>query len=86
MWAAGYSSDGPTLQTLVEHWTGTDWAIVASPNIGTGSNALNAIANAGGLVSAAGLGNDNQTLVERYPGPCSTPTPSPTPPPVCGVG
>ena len=42
VWAVGYTQNtgGPT-QTLVEHWNGTAWAIVPSPNPGSAELGLN---------------------------------------------
>jgi plastocyanin len=42
MWAVGsyYVPASNKYQTLVEHWNGGGWSVVASPNIGTGSNFL----------------------------------------------
>ena len=44
VWAVGYYLIGSLEQTLVEHWDGTSWTIVSSPNVGTGNNQLNAVA------------------------------------------
>ena len=45
IWAVGYffTSNGAP-QTLTEHWNGTNWSIVASPNVGIGDNYLNGVA------------------------------------------
>jgi hypothetical protein len=34
-WAAGYHWTGSASQTLIEHWNGTNWSIVGSPNTGS---------------------------------------------------
>jgi ligand-binding SRPBCC domain-containing protein len=34
-WAVGYFSNGTVVQTLTEHWNGTSWSIVSSPNTST---------------------------------------------------
>ncbi len=40
-WAVGYSYTARTLQTLIEHWDGSSWVIVSSPNTSpTGTNFL----------------------------------------------
>ena len=40
-WAVGfYETADAIYQTLVEHWNGTSWSIVASPNAGAGDNHL----------------------------------------------
>ncbi len=44
IWAVG--AEGPlqgTSKTLIEHWDGTSWSIVPSPNIGTYGNGLTAV-------------------------------------------
>lgn len=37
-WAVGYYFPATILQTLMEHWDGTSWAIVSSPNISPTQN------------------------------------------------
>jgi hypothetical protein len=49
IWAVGSSirstTDGVSAShTLIEHWNGTSWTIVPSPNVGAGGNALLAVA------------------------------------------
>src|SRR5206468_9107024 len=45
VWAVGdYSNGTGHQQTLVEHWNGTAWSVVPSPNVGTGHNVLNGVA------------------------------------------
>ena len=48
VWAVGSSfnaSSGASVsQTLVEHWDGSSWTVVPSPNVGSGANALLAVA------------------------------------------
>src|SRR6476620_862344 len=34
-WAVGYYYNGSVIQTLIERWDGTSWAIVSSPNTST---------------------------------------------------
>lgn len=50
-WAVGYSADFASLEsrTLIEHWNGTSWQVVASPNPGgpNGPNALRGVDAAG---------------------------------------
>ena len=79
-WAVGwYHSSGgsPAEQTLTEHWNGTSWSIVASPNVGTGNNAFyadsvtpGASAQTGGSLWAVGYSTDSnqytRTLAMRY--------------------
>jgi hypothetical protein len=49
VWAVGDSVKDPfdgasVYRTLIEHWNGTSWTVVPSPNIGAGNNSLAAIA------------------------------------------
>ena len=74
-WAVGYYYRRQRrYQTLIEHWDGTSWAIVTSPNTSaTQTNILNGVT----CVSASdcwavgyydnGSGG-NQTLIERWDG------------------
>ncbi|MDQ2807905.1 MAG: S-layer homology domain-containing protein, partial [Chloroflexota bacterium] len=82
VWAVGYYHDnGNSTQTLVEHWNGTVWSVVPSPNSAGGANELYGVsALPSGEVWAVGdYGGPRQTLVEQYGGPCGTPTPTVTP-------
>jgi hypothetical protein len=57
IWAVGAFPGSSTglHHTLTEHWDGTNWTIVASPNVGTGDNELFGItALKGGTVIAVG--------------------------------
>lgn len=48
VWAVGYFYDFVNklfvTQTLIKHWNGTAWSVVASPNVGTGYNFLMSVA------------------------------------------
>lgn len=73
IWAAGYAFNTSTNneQTLTEHWNGSGWAVVSSPNLGISSNRLNGITRIPGTtqVWTAGFYNGNngyQTLIEFY--------------------
>jgi hypothetical protein len=76
VWAVGsyYNGYPDPYQTLVEHWNGTAWSIVSSPNPGTSYDELFGVAAnrasgsandvwAVGYYSSGGVG---RTLVERY--------------------
>jgi hypothetical protein len=83
IWAVGDSSDGATNRTLVEHWNGTGWSIVASPNFGAGNNTLNAVgAISASAAWAVGTSTDTaglpETLTERWDGSNWTVVKSPT--------
>jgi hypothetical protein len=90
VWAVGvatftwYISDGDPItssQTIIQHWNGTAWSIVPSPNPGDGNNYYGTITNelyGVAAVSASdvwavgmygksdGLNVTSQTLIERY--------------------
>ncbi|HMA34655.1 MAG TPA: S-layer homology domain-containing protein [Chloroflexia bacterium] len=73
VWAVGYYSNyGAARQTLIEHWTGNAWQLVASPNAGTGNNVLNAASATGSAdvwaVGTAGTGSAAQPLTEHWNG------------------
>jgi hypothetical protein len=56
IWAVGSShkSSGGSA-TLIEHWDGTGWTIISSPNPGTASNSLSGVtALSDGTVVAVG--------------------------------
>lgn len=68
IWAVGYNNN--MQQTLIEHWNGTKWNIVSSPNPGSGGALLNAGRVPGtSHVWAVGYylnGNTYQTLSEFF--------------------
>ena len=75
-WAVGdYVNNAGAAQTLTEHWNGSAWSIIDSPNTSsTRDNKLNAVscapsANcwaAGSYINESGIA---QTLIERWTGP-----------------
>jgi hypothetical protein len=69
-WAVGYYSVGDTgFQTLTEHWNGTSWSVVASPNIGTLDYLSGVAAIATNDVWAVGYeGAPSQPLTEHWDG------------------
>jgi hypothetical protein len=68
VWAVGMVN----YQTLTEHWDGTSWAVVPSPNVGTDANFLKAVAVvATDDVWAVGFhydGSGTYTLIEHWDG------------------
>ncbi len=76
VWAIGMyaNSSHPTLdKTLIEHWDGTQWSIVPSPNPGPKGNRLNAITvvSPDDIWSAGSADDQNanqQTLIEHWNG------------------
>jgi len=72
-WAVGSTQSNLSEVTLIEHWDGTSWTIVTSPNQGSGANALNAVARVPGTGHLWAVGeyfNGSATfggsLIERY--------------------
>ena len=71
--AVGAYSSGAVQQTLVEGWNGSTWAVIASPNQGTSSNALSGV-SCTSSTSCVAVGfsfntpSTYQTLVETWNG------------------
>ena len=60
-WAVGYSETAAGVrQTLIEHWTGSAWAVVPSPNPGTGTGSTNV------LTAISGTGPDDLWAVGYF--------------------
>src|SRR4030095_13245300 len=72
---------GSVNQTLVEHWNGTAWSVVPSPNSGTDANELNSVAVVGPndvwAVGSWSIGSVKQTLTEHWNGTAWSIVPSP---------
>ena len=95
-WAVGfYEKSTTSFRTLVEHWNGSNWSVVPSPNADSGENALAAVA----AVSASDIwavgyrhgpgapgGGDRKTLVEHWDGVKWRIVKSPSPGPARGDG
>lgn len=85
IWAVGYSADwtGPH-RTLIEHWDGSAWSIVPSPNSGSGDSILWGVAATsasdiwavGQFSSGPGA---SSTLIEHWDGSAWSVIPSPNP-------
>jgi hypothetical protein len=74
-----------TQKTLTEHWNGTRWSVIPSPNVGTNGSRLFAVAAASSTdVWAVGdyLGSNYQTLTEHWNGTSWSVIPSPN----CSTG
>src|SRR5438876_2718034 len=72
VWAVGWSLATGVAQTLIEHWNGTAWSLVPSPNVGAGSNRLTAVAARSATdvwaVGDTAGSNGYQTLAEHWNG------------------
>jgi hypothetical protein len=84
-WAVGFYNKGTTAppRALIEHWNGTAWAQVPSPNPGASGNQINGVA----VLSARNAwavgdyfnGTTALTLIEHWNGTAWTREPSPNP-------
>lgn len=88
-WAFGfYEKVTTSFRTLVEHWNGSSWSVVPSPNSGRGENVLAAAAVVTRSdIWAVGYRNGpgpRRTLVERWNGGKWRIVPSPSPGPANG--
>ena len=86
IWAVGsYITSGSPNQTLIEHWDGSAWSIVASPNVASSYNFLDGVAAISTIdVWAVGYAQNSstfftQTLIEHWDGSAWTIVPSPNP-------
>jgi len=83
IWAVGYYQNaGGHTQTLIEHWNGTSWRIVTSPNVGTGNNLLNGVAavSATDVWAVGAYRNPGyKTLIEQWNGSSWSVISSPNP-------
>ena len=74
VWAVGEYSSGNGSLTLVEHWNGTHWKVVASPNVNNSlSDSLSGVAaiaanNVWAVGSYKDASNTQQTLIEHWNG------------------
>ncbi len=82
---SGWSPTGSSAKTLIEHWDGSLWTIVPSPNPATSAAGLLAVAaiSADDVWAVGGAGSSvylsDQTLVEHWDGRQWSIIPSPNP-------
>jgi hypothetical protein len=88
--AVGFIADAnaQNTRTLIEHWNGTKWSVVPSPNQGEARGDLNTLHGvaavsgndlyAAGFFENAATGGQHRTLVEHFDGNTWTIIPSPT--------
>jgi plastocyanin len=84
VWAVGDSSEDEVTTTLVEHWTGSKWSIVPSPNVPPGSTSLTAVsmlsATSGWAVGGYSTASEvHRTLAMRWNGTSWSIVSSPNP-------
>ena len=84
IWAVGStgSLQGP-ITTLIEHWNGSSWSVVASPNVGTYSNGLSAVTalssnDVWAVGSDSNMNYGGRTLTEHWNGSQWSVVPSPS--------
>jgi hypothetical protein len=83
IWAVGWAFNDSLFayRTLTEHWNGTRWSLVRSPNATSGYNLLNGVAvvaaNDVWTVGQAANGSTYSTLVEHWNGVAWSIVPSP---------
>jgi len=71
VWAVGIHRVAPGIRAnLIEHWNGSAWSMVPSPNKGTGDNALGSIIalSPNSAFASGGYNNPFQTLAEKWNG------------------
>jgi hypothetical protein len=70
VWAVGYQNVGSSLNTLIEHWNGTSWSIVSSPQLPNGAYLQAVTAVSSTDVWAAGDINVSKegVLIEHWDG------------------
>lgn len=81
-WAVGDTSNSGMFQTLTEHWDGTAWTVVPSPNPAGPAHVRGVTAPSSGDAWIVGYylsGGSAQTLIERWNGISWTIVPSPDP-------
>ncbi|HLX40769.1 MAG TPA: hypothetical protein VKR42_09555, partial [Ktedonobacteraceae bacterium] len=72
VWAVGQSiNKSGVSQTFIEHWDGSQWSIVSSPNVGSMNNSLNDVSGLTGTTQVWAAGNytsktGTNTLIESY--------------------
>ena len=83
VWAVGnFFNAGNVAQTLIEHWNGSAWSVVPSPNVGTSDNNLYGIAavsssDAWAVGSSGTHDSGLHTLIEHWNGSAWNVAPSP---------
>ena len=67
IWAVGnYDNGKPPKHTLTEHWNGTSWMVVASPNVGTDLNSLESVARVPGTHNVWAVGEYFDTAINAW--------------------
>ena len=85
VWAVGFAEISTIERidrTMVQHWDGSEWSVVPSPNNSANSNLLLGVGyvsdnEAWAVGSYSNASNIPQTLIEHYADQCGTATPTP---------
>ena len=85
-WAVGYGYSGTAQRTLIEHWDGSTWTVIPSPNVGSYDNTLRGVTAAGadslwavGDYSITADYSPRKTLILHWTGTSWSQVPSPNP-------
>ncbi|HYO48644.1 MAG TPA: hypothetical protein VEW94_02235 [Chloroflexia bacterium] len=72
VWAVGYSVKGNIASTMTQHWDGTAWRVVPSPNPNAGHNQLDGVAAISAdnvwAVGSSGSSNQLQSIIIHWDG------------------
>src|SRR5205085_4784015 len=79
VWAVGYSNTRTGDKTLIEHWNGTSWSKVKSPNVTSESSlaAVSALSSTDAWAVGSSGVSSVKTLVEHWNGTTWSRVPSP---------
>lgn len=71
VWGVGYYAQVSNERSLAERWDGTSWAIVPTPNVGSGGNRFNgvvALSRSNAWAVGYRTSTDLRTLIQRWNG------------------
>jgi hypothetical protein len=83
IWSVGQAvNNNGVFQTLIEHWNGTQWNIVKSPNVGSNNNFLNSVTTVSAndvwaVGTSSNKSNNDRTLILHWDGTQWSVVPSP---------
>jgi hypothetical protein len=66
IWAVGNSGTPDSYQPLIEHWDGSNWTVVPSPNVSGNLSKIAAIST--NNIWAVGSNTSGETLIEHWDG------------------
>jgi hypothetical protein len=83
IWSVGQAvNNNGVFKTLIEHWNGTQWNIVPSPNVGSNNNFLNSVTTVSAndvwaVGTSSNKSNNDRTLILHWDGSQWSVVPSP---------